>query len=165
MPQFDVSTYPSQIFWLAVCFVFLCIVMARYLVPRLITALQGREQRLSEDWDQAKNLSKAVESLRQENLARLAEARERAHSLLHQVIQEIHHRKSSRVAVLDEELIIKTKNIREDLEVQTQKILKNIEPLVSQIIRGTSLRLLGQSLTQSEVKELVQNVLEKRKQP
>lgn len=163
MPQFDVATYPSQIFWLIICFAFLCVVMAHYLVPRLTSTLEAREQRLQEDWDQSKTLSEAAESLKQENLARLAEARGKAHSHIHQIIQEIHHRKSSRIAVLDEELVIKTKNIHDDLEIQTQNILKNIEPMVSQIVKATSVRILGQSLTQSEIKEVAQNVLKKRK--
>lgn len=163
MPQFEVSTYPSQIFWLVICFFFLCIVMARLVVPRLMATLEAREQRLQEDWDQSKSIGKTSESLRQENLARLAEARGKAHSLIHQAIQEVQHRKSSRIAVLDEELIIKTKNIRQDLEKQTQNILNNIEPLVSQVVKATSLRLVGESLPQSEIKALVHSVLQKRK--
>lgn len=163
MPQFEVSTYPSQIFWLIVCFLFLCIVMARYLVPRLTGTLEAREQRLQEDLDQSKNIGITSESLRHENLSRLAEARGKAHSHLHQVIQEIHHRKSSRITVLDEELIIKTKNIREDLEKQTQNILNNIEPLVSQVVKATSPRLVGKSISQSEIKALVHTVLDKRR--
>lgn len=164
MPQFDVSTYPSQIFWLVICFVFLCSVMAVYLVPRLVSSLEAREQRRQEDWDDSKALHTASESLKQENLKRLADAREKAHSLIHQTTQEVHHRKSSRIAILDEELAIKVKNIRHDLEGQTENILKNIEPMVSQVVKATSLRLLGNSLSQSEVKEVVQNVLKKRKQ-
>lgn len=164
MPQFDVTTYPSQIFWLVICFLVLCIVMARYLVPRLTSVLEVREQRLQEDWDQSKTLSNAGDSLRQENLRRLADARGNAHSLIHQTIQEIHHRKTSRITVLDEELAIKTKNIRHDLETETQKILENMEPMVSQIIKATSFRILGQPLTQTEIKEVVQSVLKKRKQ-
>ncbi|MBX9805456.1 MAG: hypothetical protein K2Y18_06870 [Alphaproteobacteria bacterium] len=163
MPQFDVTTFPSQIFWLIICFVFLCGVMARYLVPRLTTSIGIREQRLQEDWSQSKDLRAQGQALRQENLARLSEARGKAHAHIHQILAEIHHRKTSRLAVLDEELILKTKNIREDLKEKTHKILGNIEPLVSQVIKATSPRLLGQSLSQAEIKELVLEVLEKGK--
>lgn len=163
MPQFEISTYPSQIFWLVICFAALCLVMTRYLVPRLTASLQKREQHLWEDWEKAKDLQEAAESLRQENLTHLAEARKQAHILLHQVMQEIYHRKTARIAILDEELTLKATKARKDLEAQTQKILTNIDPIVSQIVKGTSLCLLGQSLTQLEAKELVQNVLKKRK--
>jgi F-type H+-transporting ATPase subunit b len=163
MPQFDVSTYPSQIFWLTICFVFLCIVMAFYLVPRLASTLEAREQRQQEDWEDSKAFHTARESLRQENLKQLADAREKAHSLIHQTTQEIHERKANRMSILEEELAIKIKNIRHDLESQTEDILKNIEPIVSQVVKATSLRLLGNNLPQPEIKEVVQHILKKRK--
>lgn len=164
MPQFDAATYPSQVFWLVICFAFLCIAMVSYVVPRLASSLEAREQRLQEDRDQFEVVNGASESLRQENLQRLADARAKAHSLVHQTIQEVHHRKSSRIAILDEELAIKAKHIRHDLGAQTQDILNTMEPLVSQIVKATSLRILGQSPTSVEIKENVRHVLGKRKQ-
>lgn len=163
MPQFDVATYPSQIFWLVICFSTLCVVMACYLAPRLASSLKLREQRLQEDWSQADSLRSTETSLKEENLRRLAEAREKAHSLIHQVLQEIQHRKASRLAVLDEELMVKVKNIREDLGVQAQDILQNMEPLVSQIVKLTAFRVVGQQLAQPEINDVVQTVLNRRK--
>ena len=162
MPQFEVTTFPSQIFWLIVCFVTLCTVMARYLVPRLTAALEAREQRLQQDWEQAKLLNSKEEALRQENLARLAEARGKAHLHIHQALIEAQNNKSRRMAILDEELTIKTKKVKKSLESQTQKILRNIEPLVSQVIVATATRILGQALIRSQVKEVVQEILEKQ---
>jgi F-type H+-transporting ATPase subunit b len=162
MPQFEVTTYPSQIFWLIMCFVFLCTIMARYLVPRLTATLESREQRLQQDWDQAKLVSSKEETLRQENLARLADARGKAHSLIHQALTEAHNSKSRRMTILDEELIVKTKKVREELETQTQKILGNIEPLVSQVVMATAPRILGQPLTRPQIKEVIQDILEKQ---
>ena len=77
MPQFDVTTFPTQIFWLLVCFLFLCVVMRLHIVPRLATVLETREQRIQEDWNEAKTLISTCETLRQENLDRLAQAREK----------------------------------------------------------------------------------------
>ena len=162
MPQFEVATYPSQIFWLIICFVFLCTIMARFLVPRLTEALEGREQRLQQDQDQAALVRGKEELLRQENLARLSDARGKAHLLIHKALTEAHNSKTHRMTVLDEELVIKTRKVREELETQTQKILGNIEPLVSQVVMTTAQRILGQPLTRSEIKEVVQNILEKQ---
>lgn len=162
MPQFEVATYPSQIFWLIICFVFLCTIMARFLVPRLTEALEIREQRLQQDQDQAALIRGKEEVLKQENLARLSDARGKAHLLIHKALTEAHNSKAHRMTVLDEELVIKTRRVREELETQTQKILGNIEPLVSQVVMTTAQRILGQPLTRSEIKEVVQNILEKQ---
>jgi F0F1-type ATP synthase membrane subunit b/b' len=138
--------------------------MRLIVVPRLTTALETREQRCQEDWNQAKKLNSTGEALRRENLALLSEARGQAHSIMHQVIHDIHVKKSNRLATLDEELTIKTKNVREDLENQTHKIMKNMEPLVSQVVKATSVRVLGQPLTQTEIKKVVLDVLTKSEQ-
>jgi len=139
--------------------------MRLFVVPRLTTVIETREQRIQEDWDQSKTLTSSREALKKETLERLAQARGDAHSILHHAIQEIHHRKSNRLAVLDEELTIKTKNIRDDLEGQTQKILENIEPLVSQVVKATAVRILGESLSSAEAKRCVLNVLNKEEKP
>lgn len=164
MPQFEIATYASQVFWLIVCFSVLCIAMRFIVVPRITTALETREQRLQEDWDQSKNLLSTCESLRQDNINRLSEAHGKAHTMIHQVIHEIHQRKTLRLAALDEELTIKTRNIRTDLEHQTSKILDNMEPIVSQVVKATSMRILGQSLTQAEIKKAVIGILKKPEQ-
>ena len=163
MPQFDVTTFPTQIFWLLVCFLFLCVVMRLHVVPRITTVLETREQRIKEDWNEAKTLISTRETLRQENLDRLAKARGNAHVRLHQILQEIHHQKASRVMALEGELALKTKTFRENLENETQAIIENIEPLVIQVVKTTSLRILGKSLTAAEAKKSVQYVLKKGK--
>lgn len=161
MPQFEIATYPSQVFWLLVCFSVLCITMRLIVVPRLTRALETREQRLQEDWSQSESLLNKREELKQENLRRLAEARSKAHTMIHQVLHEIHHRKTERLATVEEELSIKTRNIRTDLEKQAHHILGNIEPLVSQVIKATSVRMLGQQMTQSDIKKVVLDVIKK----
>lgn len=163
MPQFDVTTFPTQIFWLLVCFLFLCIVMRLYIVPRLSTVLDNREQRIQNDWSEAKTLISTRETLRQQNLDRLAQARGNAHIRLHQVLQEIHHQKANRITALEEELALKTKTFRHNLEHETQGIIENIEPLVTQVVKTTSLRILGKSLTAAETKKNVQYVIKKGK--
>jgi len=163
MPQFEAATYPTQIFWLIACFGFLCMAVAFYVVPRLTSILNDREQRLQEDWGQAETLRGTSESLRQESLQRLADTRGKAHSLIHQVIREVQDRKSSQIAALDEELAVKVKSIRHDLGVQTHHILNNLEPMVSEIVKETALRVVGQNLTVVEIRHSLQNVLGKRK--
>ncbi|MBM3468071.1 MAG: hypothetical protein FJ390_08500 [Verrucomicrobia bacterium] len=155
MPQFDVTTFSSQIFWLLICFAFLCIIMAKFLVPRLIAVLEEREHRIQEDRNQADILNAKRETLRKENLASLADARSKAHALLHQAMQEAHQTKANRISFLDDELITKTKKIRSNIELQAHKILSNIDPLVSQVVKSTAPRLLGQPLSLKQIEEIL----------
>lgn len=162
MPQFDVATFASQIFWLILCFGFLCLIMVRLLVPRLTSALEAREQRLQEDKDRALTLNREAAALKEKNLARLAEARDKAHFLVNQAFQEVHQIKANRIATLEAELVIKTKAFRQDLEAQTQKIRSNLTPLVFQIFTTVTPRILGQPIDKAEANGIIQDILKKQ---
>ena len=51
MPQLDFSTYPSQIFWLAIAFALLYLALDRVLIPRIGGALEERNDRIADDLD------------------------------------------------------------------------------------------------------------------
>lgn len=162
MPQFEISTYPSQIFWLILCFVFLCTIMTFYLVPRLRRSIENRAQRLHQDLEQAKFLRDQEEHLRKENIFLLAQAREKAYVDIHKALQEVHHNKAQRIAALDAELMAKKRKVQEELHMQGQKILNNIEPLVSQMVTVTAGKILGQPMSRIQVKQIVEDVLKRQ---
>ncbi len=53
LPQFDPSSFPGQIFWLAVTFGFLYWMMASVILPRIGGVIEERRDRRADDHDQA----------------------------------------------------------------------------------------------------------------
>ncbi len=53
MPQFDPSSFPSQIFWLVVSFIALYLVVSRLAVPRVAEVLEQRHRLVQDDIDRA----------------------------------------------------------------------------------------------------------------
>ena len=43
MPQLEITTYPSQIFWLVVSFLMLYLIMSRIIIPRISFVIKKRE--------------------------------------------------------------------------------------------------------------------------
>ncbi len=73
MPQFDFTTFPSQIFWLAVAFVILYLALDRFLIPRIGGVIEERNDRIADDLDiAARKKLEAEEALAayDQNLAR-----------------------------------------------------------------------------------------------
>ena len=63
-PPFDASTYPSQLFWLALTFGFLFWFMSKIIVPRIGGILEMRQDRIAQDLDKAHELkSEADEAI------------------------------------------------------------------------------------------------------
>jgi F-type H+-transporting ATPase subunit b len=164
MPQFDVTTFSSQIFWLLVCFAILCAFMVMHLAPRLAATLEGRERRLQEDWERAKSLSLEVELMKTESRAQLRASQEKAHHLIRQVSDQSHANKLAHLKVLDGELTVKMHKIRASLEQDKQMVRENMAMIVSQIVTTAAPRILGQSVTQSQVTPIVEAMLKKRSQ-
>ena len=51
MPQFDVKAFPSQIFWLVVCFAVLYFLMAKFVLPSIGKTIESREHKIQADLD------------------------------------------------------------------------------------------------------------------
>ena len=61
-PPFDTTTFPSQIFWLAIWFVLLYLLMAKVGLPRVTVAIEARRQRREEDLARAAALKSEAEA-------------------------------------------------------------------------------------------------------
>jgi len=63
MPQLDYTTFPNQIFWLAVALLVIYVVLSRVALPRIGSILEDRQGRITGDIDAAETLkAKAVEA-------------------------------------------------------------------------------------------------------
>jgi len=80
-PPFKVETYPSQLFWLAVTFAFLFVVMWRVAVPRIGGTLEGRKAKREGDLATAEKHRKDAEAASAAYEHALAAARGRAHGM------------------------------------------------------------------------------------
>ena len=57
LPQMDISTFPSQLFWLIVTFTALYLFMWKFVIPRLSTTIEERKDKISNDINDAENLN------------------------------------------------------------------------------------------------------------
>lgn len=82
MPQLDFSTFPNQIFWLAVALVAIYLILSRVALPRIAAVLAERSGTISNDLAAAEELKhKAVEAEAAYNKA-LADARTEANRIV-----------------------------------------------------------------------------------
>ena len=58
LPQLDALTFPSQIFWLIVCFATLYYLLSKRALPRVGDILEARQERIAADLDRAAQLAR-----------------------------------------------------------------------------------------------------------
>ena len=78
LPQLDISTWPSQLFWLVVLFTAGYILMAKFVTPRIGSVLEERRATLDEDLGKARSASEDAARIRAEYEADLDAARSAA---------------------------------------------------------------------------------------
>jgi F-type H+-transporting ATPase subunit b len=78
MPQFDFATFPSQIFWLIVCFGALYILLTRTALPKIGAVLEARQRKIDDDLERATELEMQAKEAMAAYEAELDAAREQA---------------------------------------------------------------------------------------
>lgn len=74
LPQFDPTWWPSQLFWLALCFAVLYFVFSRSTLPRIGSILESRRNKIEADMKAAETLSTQAEDLKARFELKLKEA-------------------------------------------------------------------------------------------
>lgn len=80
-PPFDTKTFPSQIFWLAITFAVLFVVLWRVAGPMISSTIASRRKRISDDISAAQQARSEADAAAASYEAALSGARSRAHAL------------------------------------------------------------------------------------
>jgi F-type H+-transporting ATPase subunit b len=80
-PPFDPATFGSQLFWLAICFGALYLLMSRVALPRVGGILNERSNRVAADLAEAGRLKEETDAAIAAYEQGLAEARQNAHAI------------------------------------------------------------------------------------
>jgi F-type H+-transporting ATPase subunit b len=89
LPQFDVATYPSQVFWLIVSLIIIVSGMIFLVLPKYQQLLEARINKIKNEVDTAVYLQKEVIKLKKERLQRISQAEEAARQHIEEVTQKI----------------------------------------------------------------------------
>lgn len=88
LPQLDVTTFPTQLFWLAVSFTLLYVLLSRVTLPRVRRLVKNREERIAGDIEAADALAAEAAELAALSARRLQAAKAEANHLITQAQDE-----------------------------------------------------------------------------
>ena len=104
MPQFDPSSFASQIFWLVVVFGALYLLMSRIALPRITEVLDSRSERIANDLDKAELLKRETEQVIAAYESALEKARGEASAIMAKVSQNLAEQSAQREQAFNSEL-------------------------------------------------------------
>lgn len=163
MPQFDPSTFPTQLFWLALTFVALYVLMVRVALPRVTDVLDARRARIDHDLETAEKLKAEAEQTLAAYEKAMADARSQAQGLLRKAAEEMAAEAQARQAELAKSLAERTKSAESRIDEARAKALADIRQVASAAAQAATQRLIGVTVDGAQAAAAVDKVLAERK--
>src|SRR4051794_22801890 len=159
MPHLDVATFPSQLFWLAVTFVVLYILMSWIGLPRLTAAIDARRRRREDDLARAAQLKADAEAANTAFQRTMAEARVQAQAAIKETTDRLAadaaERQRALAAALAQQIDEAERRI---METKTQA-LADVRGIALDVGRAVVEKLTGSAPNPQQLTAAVDNVL------
>jgi F-type H+-transporting ATPase subunit b len=139
MPQLDVSTFSSQLFWLAICWGMVFLYLWKFLVPKMTSKLAEREQKINSILVEAKNFDAQTEIMFRKYDEQLNRVKQQQQERLQQVSSFIQNSKEDLETDLKQSITAEIKKLEDELNASKHKILKQVpaelESVLAQFIQ------------------------------
>ena len=163
MPQLDVETFPSLIFWLILSFGALYLGLHYWVLPKISKILGLREEKIETYLKNAQDFQKKSVDLQKENEEKLYAAHVEAQNLFIQQSQEMRDRFREKENEISEKFHKQYLEFEKDLTLKQQKISKALEEEASEFIFAFLNKITDKKISQEEIeKELFQMKKDKK---
>jgi F-type H+-transporting ATPase subunit b len=161
MPQLDPKYWASQAFWLIIVFSALYIAIAKFYLPMIKNNLDGRENKIKDDLDDA-NKFKELSELKLKEYEKILESAKKEMIKIHldsrnALDKDIQTKKKEIEKEIENEILKAQKEIVELKKESLKDIHKISENIASDIIENIS----GDKLNESSIKAAVEEVSKK----
>ncbi|MEN8235940.1 MAG: hypothetical protein ABFQ95_00090 [Pseudomonadota bacterium] len=162
MPQLDVSTYSSQLFWLFVCFSILYLYVSMVTVPRIEVLLELRWQNVEGNQLRADEFKKDVENLRQEYEETLQGARQHASYSTLNSLQEMSLDTAHRKKDIADEVLSRIKTAEASIDEKKRAADQELSQAAQEMTHTIIERLLHEKSSDLVVSKAVGVTLQER---
>ena len=161
MPQLEITTYPSQIFWLVVSFLTLYLIMSRIIIPRISSVIKNRESQIKNNIHISEQLYKDTEIINDELEKVRKDTETEAKEIINNLKETTNKKISENYELLKKKLEKKLEKDEQKIILRKKKALKEINKislnLSEEIIRKIS---NGKSEQKNKLKSIIKKNLE-----
>lgn len=163
MPQFDPSTFSSQIFWLVVTFALLYWVVAKIAVPRIGEVLDQRARVIQEDLDRALALKGETDQAVQAYEKAMTAARDQAGEHMRAVTNEAKATADARTAELSAAVGKQVADAEARIAKAKEDALASLRGIAADTAKDVVAKLAGLSPSQADLDAAVTAALKETK--
>ena len=155
LPQLDITTWPSQLFWLVVTFVIGYILISSLVAPSISSVLENRSTKISNDLETAKKAQDNAKEVYTSYEESLSEARSQAAIAAAKALEEAKVETASRDAAINKKLAASAKKAEARLSEMRDEALSSLEDLATETSQKIIAELTPVKVTKAVVKKHV----------
>ena len=160
-PPFQVDTFASQLFWFAIAFVALYVIISRLAIPRVGGIIDARRQSVEGDLAEAKRLKDSSDAAIAAYEKALADARNRAQALANETREKYAKEAETARKQLDEMLNARIAAAEQAIGKRRTAAMANVQDIAVETAAAIVERLTGNSPTKDDVAKAVAGTLKR----
>ena len=161
MPQLNPEFFASQLFWLAITFVFLFIFLWRVSLPRINSVQTKRENKINEDIKKAKQLQAEAEDIQEQINKQLDQAKSDSAELIKSAFIKLQDESSKKLEELDKNLSTKIDATYEEIEKNKSESMSQIYEQINDITKLMISKISNVQVNEGEIKMAVEKIRQK----
>jgi F-type H+-transporting ATPase subunit b len=158
-PPFQSQTFASQLVWLAIAFVLLYALMAKWALPRVATIIESRQKRIADDIAEAERLKGQSDAAVAAYEKALADARARAQGIANETRERQRAEAEATRKTLESGLNAKLAEAEKSITATKEAAMANVRAIAEDAARAIIERLIGSAPSNKAVAEAVADVL------
>ena len=129
MPQLEITTYPSQIFWLVISFLLLYLIMSRIIIPRISSVIKSRETEIKNNIHISEQMYKDTEIINDEYEETKKNIENEARQIINHLKETTNKKITKSTELLKKRLEQKLKKNEQEIINKKKKALKEINKI------------------------------------
>jgi F-type H+-transporting ATPase subunit b len=142
-PPFDRETFPSQLFWLVICFVLLYVITSRLVQPRVSGIIDGRRKQVAGDLAEASRFKTESEQAIAAYEKALADARTRAQTIASETRDRLQAEAERNRKALEEQLNGRLAEAEKQIAATKSAAMANVRGIAIEAAAALVTRLTG----------------------
>ena len=155
LPQLDITTWPSQLFWLVVTFFIGYILISSLVAPSISSVLENRSTKIFDDLETAKKAQDNAKEVYTSYEETLREARSQSAIAAAKALEEAKAETASRDAAINKKLAASAKKAEARLSEMREEALSSLENLATETSQKIIAKLTPIKVTKAVVKKHV----------
>ncbi len=144
MPQLDISTFPTQLIWLAITFVVLYVLMSRLALPRVGNIILARRNQIDGDLEKASAMKAEAEAVIAAYERALANARQSAQGVLKEAVERLVASAAERQKLMSDKLAAETAIAEKRIADAKSAALADLKSVAAEVARSAVGKLTGE---------------------